>query len=393
MAKASPWIAVIEASPQELSELRVSPWLVPGSLPALYRSVLEGYYLADLPLISNQVEAIRRHTDPLALALLPIVDLRLKIRSGDLERASIQHFLSQSSLVDTLESPELRSLIRGEFHFVAAMAYTHLECYRESQQHFEQALCHYREGGSLRKSLKAELNAICSHSSIEPDQKRHIANYISVSRRCRQAGELGMAGLAMHNVSREYQRLGALRVALKMSERARALLRRDFGSVHYYQATLQHADVLRELGRFHEAQLLLEESIQSGFPEVEEARKVLQAKLEFESESRQGDEEMKSPAVDPRKLPIPWRERLQESARRSSKLGELEQRLVHLLSEGARNKIELIEKLYPGTIDFASLENRFYALVNRVRRKNPGLILVEGSRYRLCDDAPISIAR
>jgi len=262
----------------------------------------------------------------------------------------------------------------GEIHFVVALAFETLENHEKSKLHYRIAADELARIGAKRKALKADMNHLAADSCIEPDSKRLIADYLFGYRQARKLKEFGIAGTVLNNVSREYHRIGAYAMALKFSNRAVALLERDFGTLHYYLAIVHRAHVLLDLGRSEEAQLDLDRARASTFIEVKSALALL---------------EDKEAAADAKHLTPSWRER--KATQAPTPLTELENQLIELLSQEPREKFELMDALYGKKLSFEVRENRFKVLLSRLRTKRPGLIVLKKARYHLSEVASVSL--
>ncbi|MNL58796.1 hypothetical protein D3C87_1824650 [compost metagenome] len=70
----------------------------------------------------------------------------------------------------------------------------------------------------------------------------------------------------------------------------------------------------------------------------------------------------------------------------------MEDRLVCLVSCRPRDKFEIIDDLYGEKIDFDAAENRLKNLLNRLRKKRPGLIQLIDGRYHIVDGEALEVS-
>ena len=66
-------------------------------------------------------------------------------------------------------------------------------------------------------------------------------------------------------------------------------------------------------------------------------------------------------------------------------LGAIEDRLLRFLQSGPKDKFELAEHLYGTSIDCETIINRTKRVLNRIRCKNPSLIVYGQGRYLITD--------
>lgn len=341
---------IIESNPMEL---RTN--LFEGCSPDLvnYAHALRAYRMgeiSDLKRISNEIKCT---------TILAIVKLRIKIR---------ERLIASEDLIDYSQIlPVIESQWIGEYHFVLAMAYEIIGDQQQAKVSFLKSYQEFENIGFRKKAIKALLNATAANSRVFPDGK-YIADYQFILQKSLEVGELGVAGIALTNISREYQMLGALNLALDYCDRALLLLGTEANTLQYDLILAHRAHLLTQLDRRKEAELCLEHLRTSEFLEVEAALKVLEEK------------DLAEKAVD--LLPT-WRERQFEKEK--PEFGELEEHLIQILSGGPKTRSEIISKLYGDKIDSGALENRFFNLLNRIKKKCPGLIKARAGSYYLED--------
>ncbi len=277
----------------------------------------------------------------------------------------------------------------AEVHFVLALGYGQLLDYENEGRSFLQAYLRFKTLGARRKAIKSLQNHVAALSSQHPD-KHFLPELTLLHQEAKRCGEWGMAGLALLNMSREYQKVGARALALKLSHRSLAFLRKDLGSIHYYLAVLHRAHVLMDLGRVNDAIMDIEEAQTGPFVEIAEAVKVLCALFPTALGSpSNGGVSSQNLQIREAWLPESWRERSENSVLGKMKFGELEEQLIFLLSKGPLKKNEIIRELYGETLDYWVLENRFKNLIARVRRKVPDYLVVSEGIYTLSQSAKL----
>jgi hypothetical protein len=209
-----------------------------------------------------------------------------------------------------------------------------------------------------------------------------IVDYQRLYRRARSLRDDYLAALMLINISREFQKIDAIRSALRFVNRALAHLRRgQMGTVTHYLALVHRADLLMSMDRQIDAILDIETASMSEFPEVRAAIKVLSNK-KLESSKEELDKNL-----------IPnWKERLDLRTGklvRKPSLGEMEDKLLQMIGIRPRTKFELIDELYGDSVDLQFLEARLKSMIYRIRQKIPNAIVFNQNRYQLADESVI----
>jgi tetratricopeptide (TPR) repeat protein len=366
MRKFSPTFArLIESSLEELCANYASETL---SNPAerCYAEALLAYLsgdLARLTRIRHQLtEAIETETSKDFDLMKQIVDLRSDIRLRTIKDLELEKLRLQ------LESSPFDPAWKGEGYFVLGLAYDLIANYQASQQSYLNSSRLLHKAGVAKKALKAEFNALVATSRQWPESML-IPQYHSLSRRALEHNETSLSGLCQLNISREYQKIGALGFAFKLAQSALDQLQKDIGTLPYYLALAHRAHLLSQLGRTNEARMDYEEARAAPFAEVHEALKWLKEPQAI---------------VDTSHLTPTWCERIAEEEEAVA-LGDLEQRLLHLLGEGPKTTHDLVESLYGVELPIDSTLQRLKNLIYRTRRKLPGLIISFENKYVLND--------
>lgn len=365
-------IQIIQSNVEELFTVFSSQ---EDSVENLYRRVLIAYLQGDIGGLRVVLDRVRLLSDENqdATILRILTEVRLAVRTQSVTKDQLETLNCEL----TATSAEWQA----EGTFVLALGYESIRDHVASREAYILASNKLSAVGAHRKSVKALLNAVASESRIEMSSKRVIADYMLIYNKAKACGELGVAGVALYNVSIEFQREGAVSVALRFCDRALALLRHDYGTLHYYSAIVHRCHLLLQLGRRHEAADAYDLARVAPFKEIQAALSALPSAVEprFKYEGNIAS-----------LLPT-WKDRLVRKGRHdgleSEKLGELEARLIYLLSDGPKEKHELIATLYGDKIATEHSENRLKVLLSRVRKKRPGLIYREGTRYKLSDQS------
>lgn len=359
------------------------------TLPASHEHSEETYRLSLISYLKCDIEGLRAKLDHFSghhaeekNSALPrlLIEIRLAIRTGTILKEQIEELKS------AIATASNSSGWLAEASFVLALAYEARRNYVASREAYLQAATQLSAVGAQRKSIKALLNAVASESRIDMASKRIIADYMLIYNKAKTCGEPGVAGVALYNVSLEFQREGALSVALRFCERSLALLRHDYGTLHYYSAVVHRCHLLLQLGRRVEAADAYDLARVAPFKEIQDALRALPSAVNpaFHYEGNIAT-----------LLPT-WEDRLVRIGRNdndsSEKFGALEVRLLQLLSRGPKEKHELIELLYGNKIALEHSENRLKVLLSRVRKKRPGLICRIGNHYKISDYSLLSFS-
>ena len=338
--------------------------------------MLFAYLTGDLAAMDTTAGAIRESSlcESLRSMLLALCELRRGIRALAIDPETLKN-------VENLE-PSCASWT-GETQFVLSLACEAKGDYVGMREHGRMAAHFLEAAGLARKSVKALFNSVVAESRVRPEGK-YLIDYNFVIKRALRAKAHGVAAMGLHNISREFQKIGALALALKFANRAITLLGNEFGSLSHYLAVVHRCHLFLELGRVNEAALDLELAASAGFPEIKTAVEVLQSLMK---RSASAEFSAETAALTPG-----WTERLDEAKRTNfqaysiTELGALENRVVGLLRGGAKDKFELAEGLYGKLLNCEVSLNRLKRLLNRLRKKCPDLLVFESGKYRICDE-------
>lgn len=362
--------ALIEANLEELIQMRIQV-LYGDPVLQIYLEVLIAYLQHDIPKLEGLVRSIRNMDPALPgayfLALASV--LRLEIRTFKVREETLKHAFNLA------QEDHARA---GELYFLAGLAYESMGDHSGMARAFKMSVLFLEVIGAKKKAVKAMLNFIAAESRVDPTRKL-IADYYTLYKRAKKVKAYGVAGIALKNISREYQLVGAHLAALKCINRAIVLLEHEFNTKPYYLALVHRCHVYLDLGRNLEAEMDYQTAKTTTFPEVLGALEVI--------DMIRGQNKSKPSAVD--HLTPTWRERMLalQAIPEKQRLGTMEDRLVHLLGQGACTKHEIIETLYGERISFEALEKRFHNLLIRVRKKYPGLVIFTSGRYCLADES------
>jgi tetratricopeptide (TPR) repeat protein len=372
---------VVQADLEEL--YWIQPTRSEAWVESVYRDVIFAFQTSDLRALEgllSELDAAPMDHRASAEFLKKLTDVRLAIR----KRALLPEIL------EALESTKATSEIwEGERAFVLAMAH-------ENRSELPQARDRYLRASELltkarvhRKALKALMNHVAIESWIDPDDKRLIADFSQVLGRALRLRDRAIAGIAILNISWEWERLGALEVALRYARHAVRFLERDFGSLNFHHGLVHRAHLYYRMGRLPEmeADLTLAESSKSA--EIQSALRFLRT-LANEKPTRILLEEFQK---DPQLTPA-WQERLSwqlnpEKLSGDRLLSSLESKLISLVSLKPRTSRELLSQLYSGEVGAESARQRLDQLLLRLRKKVPGIILLREGHYHLHDVPPV----
>lgn len=362
------WIAIIEASPHALVDLETEVFNSADcgkkGRKLFYIELLKSFYRQDSAGICKLIET---HQSFLCenpdLSLLAY--LRYLIRKVDFQTEEIRELLQKRQ--------SFSILMNAEICFVAAAAFQLKGEYFESEKLYREASFYYKQVGAEKKCLRALLSSVAAYSCAHPES-RLFAEYMDLYRRALNLGESLAAATALLNVSREFQRLEALSIAVEyVSEGIDLLKEFHLGSREFGLSLVHRAQLFYEMKVFPSAHEDLSHALLIPHAEVQSACQAMAKKYNLNLKS------LASQAV----LPT-WQERMKESPAEKP-LTKLESRLLELISEAPRTKFEIMDSLYGDLLDFEVKENRFKNLLSRLRSRFPDLIFLDDQKYHLND--------
>ena len=281
----------------------------------------------------------------------------------------------EGELRDLLEYIPEAGPLRGEFFFVLALCFESMNRVREMSDAYLAASQEFKRAAVHGKSVKALFNHLAAEHRLHPE-KKFLHDFQFCYREAKKHKVHSTAGMALVNLSREYQVMGAFDLALKFVNRALALLDRQRYARSHFLALAHRSHVLLCLGRKREALEDFREAEPCSFPDVKDALATIQAILE----------EKATPSTPPALQS--WEGRVRELDRENlrKKMGLLEQRLIEFLAGRPRTRWELIEFLYGGNLAPEGLENRFNNTLQRIKKKIPGVIVNVNGKYSLAEE-------
>ncbi|MGZ3770398.1 MAG: hypothetical protein ACXVCP_16115 [Bdellovibrio sp.] len=372
----SQWAAVISADIDELMLIRFD-----GSFPSSYRfyagvvmaflqnNVLELRRLNDL---KDQIDFQPHEAD--AKNFQTLISLRMRLRLNEVD---IQEVRSLLTLVRE------KSFLNGEMYFVAAMCFEKLNSLNEAKLAYERAQYELIKISCHKKALKCALNFLSCDSRLHPHQN-YVADYENIVKQALLLSDFHSAGVALNNISQEYQRIQAPLIALKYANEAIEIFEKGGRrTVNYYMSYLQRCHILFQLNRKAEAYLDYQHCLVAKFPAVMETIKFLAPSF---GESTRG-------TPDSANMTYFWQERAKKEPVSSASpttienlFTESESKILHLLSVKSSTRWEIIEQLYGKTLDPLVAENRVKVFLSKIRKKRPGLIVIDEGRYSLSRD-------
>ena len=356
---------IIEAPLADLISWQRDADVVPPTDQSLYISVLVNYLQSSISNLKTSVDQLLENESPLAL----IASIRLKIRTKELVLADLNDY-------NEAIKNESCDMFLGEAYFVAGYGAWTIGCFDEAIAYYDKSKKHLKACGAHKKALKVAQNLLATKTCIDPELKC-IPEYHSIYVEAKKLKDFATCGLVLMNISREYQKLGALTLALRTANQAIVFFKKEVGTLHYYLALAHRAHIHLQM-KSHLALADIEECLTSDFQEVRQAISVLE-KIETQAENL---------AVAPTVLNPTWRDRLSSYRKETAvdaKFHEAEEKVFAILARGAKDKFELIQELYGDKIDFNSAENRLKNLLFRIRKKSPDLIKLLHGKYQLTD--------
>lgn len=215
--------------------------------------------------------------------------------------------------------------------------------------------------GAEVKSLWSFYYRLLVEGKIRSDTKKLIADYHYVFRKASKLEEVELAALALLGISLEYQKLSAMKLAVKSIRDAVEISKKRADTLTHARVVFQKYQLLLATERPEEALKDLEFCRSSKFPEIQS---------------------LIGGAVVPIVAPEGQKK---AKGRGQGDLSELEVDLLKLLVEGPKDKFQIIEHMYGTRLSLDVTENRLKNLLNRIRKKRPDLIVFEEGKYRIVD--------
>lgn len=363
MRSNSRFVEILESSLEELVELSYSGEIT-DPLERLYSEALM-YYL------KGEEALLKEYSEGSLGALKPLVEFRYKLLTNTYRKEDVDRLFNHLSQVLPFS---IEGLWRGELLFVVANAYLESGCFEKAKENFKSAFRVLKMHGAERKAVRALFNAVVAESRIHPS-KSLICDYEIVIKQASRVGDRATQGMCELNISREYDLLGSSRTAMEHIQKSIAYLSDDKQTRHYFLALTHRSHLYLQLGQFERAYLDYEAASISPHEQVQESLKVLNRLIGHKQE------------IEESRISVMWKEKLhsKRSFEKFKGLTDSEIRVIDLLKESPLKKEDLIERLYGDQIDYQSALNRFKVLLSRLRKKNPNLIEMDKSKYRLSD--------
>lgn len=293
-------------------------------------------------------------------------------------RAAILGSYCAPAMVESLlKTCPCETLLAAETHFVAGLVFQTI-CNAMGMKEFnELAYAGFSAACAKKRAVKALHNATAARSRLDPNWNGRN-DYYFLYRKAKAVGARSVAGAALYNLSLEQERMGAMIPALKSINRGIALLHRDFGTLTFLLALAHRIHLHLQLGRNADALAEMGVIESAAFPEVKAAGVFLRCMIT-------GNMAPLS-ALPITQFTPAWRRKLtsgttSEDSKR--KLSKLENKLVRSLGAGPKNKTDLAIALFGDKLDLFVIENRFNNLLQRLKKKKPGLIYHQHGLYWL----------
>jgi len=289
--------------------------------------------------------------------LKSLIDLRLKILTKKLKSSDLREINYYQAMP---------CWIKGEAYFVLACSFQFLQDYERASSFYLMSSHCLDDQGFKKKASLAFHNHVAVLSHIEKG-KSFIDDFKYCLKYAEERDAVEVQALCLYNLSLAYQMFGAFDTALFYIEAAIDRMDNTYGSDQYYFFRSQQFDLLIKLDKKFEAKSIADE--------LKTASSIYFQKIEKILKDQNID-------LDQSHLPHSWQFKL-EGGFRSKKLGDLEEKLIKLLSEGIQEKHFLIEELYPEAGEYLSKVNRFNVLLSRLKKKCPNMIVKTKEGYTL----------
>ena len=350
---------VWQADLDELNSIiRNTPHAEHNTTAYQYAEILYYYLINDIASLEKKINAI--NSSPTTHEKKIIIELGL-LRL-DIRKASV----NADRINETLEAVDFFPDWLGETYFVVAMAFEDIQKLDAAFNYYKKAEDEFAKYKCEKKSIKSRLNMAVINSK-QFSKKSHIHEYYQIYRKARASNAHDVAGICLLNISREYEEANAMGLAEQYAKRSLTILQNFSGHRSYFLAAAHYCNLLIKLERLWEAKELYEDCELSGLPEIEAALNVLSTHMNKSLNIGYKKNRGAHHATEQ------WKERLQEiesnDKNNKQRLTDLEEKLVSYLSTKPRTKAEIIAFLYGEKILYSAAENRFYNLLNRLKKK------------------------
>lgn len=328
------------------------------NFPAIkaYLSALIAFFEGDEPRLVQILSFVETQNYPECSIVAGLISARIIL---------FRREYSESAVIRLLSIANKQTDWNGEAKYLLATLYFDQGRFHEAEPLYLSAHETLLAIGANKKALNCMASAVAARSWIFP-KNTLFAEYWNLYREARRIRYSYVAGSALINLSREFQKLGALGSALRFGIRAIAACKRDIGGISHFSALTHYCDLLIDAGRTYEAELILDYCLAAEFPAVQSSTEILRAKLKSQ------------PLIqcDSKKLTPIWKEKLLDIIKsdRRPALAPLEDMLLAFIAEHPRTRKELREFLYGRVMPVEVADARLKSVLERVRRKYPGLV-------------------
>lgn len=361
-------ITVIEAPLETLLNLRRQITMPSGDCEELYYlDAVISYLKGDVQSLFKLVQEMNNE-----LPFYHLAKMRFLIRKKELSALDIENFVKSVSALT------LNDVILGEAYFLSGYASWTIKEHISAQAYYEKAILNLDKSGAHRKALKAAQNLLAC-KTCENENLKLIPEYHAIFLRALNIRDHVTCGLTMMNVSREYQRLGALNMALKTINSSIKYLNVDVGTLHYYLALAHRAHLYFEMNVYNKAIEDVEACLSSDFSEVHDVVKVLEL-IDLNEKNQKTNFLNLNPTW------VMRAKNFQNEKSRKLVLTDIEEKILFFLRKGPIDKMSLAVKVYGDKIDLESAENRIKSVLTRFRKKHPNLISIKNGYYSIHEE-------
>ena len=169
-------------------------------------------------------------------------------------------------------------ILSAERDFILGTAFLRIKENLHAREHFKKAYKELDSIGAKNKGLKALMNVVVAESRID-NKRKLIGDYELIAEKANQIGNKIIQAICIHNISKEFQKVGGFELALKYANNSIELMKGDIGALHYYEAILHRSHVLIDLGRYQQAYLDFERAKISNHSQIKNALKCIEIML------------------------------------------------------------------------------------------------------------------
>lgn len=337
------------------------------------------YYLTDnRDALGGMIGDVQREADQTQEGnfkkdIADLFKIRLAIRQGELRSADIRQF--------AFHEGHSNIAWLGERKFVSGMGFESVGDAAGARDTYLDAAQLFKQVGMEKRAVRSIFNALMAESRIKTD-KQMIYDMLSLCKIAEQHEVNDVAGMGYNNLAQELHKMGAFKVAQRLSDKAIDLIAKSmYGSKTYYLAVCNRAHIHADMGLRDLAVADYTEASLSQITEIRYAIGVLNRIF------RMRGIQLPEVSLGGRTVRT-WELRLNDASGgfnpKNLALSDIQNRLIEILLEGPQTRREVAQKIYADQdISIAHAEKKVSQIIYKIKLRNPIIVNWEGESLRL----------